>query len=705
MTALPTFCGKDCGGNACPLLAHVEDGRVVKVTDNPAAGPYLKGCRRGFDLPREASAPQRITKPLIRDGERGSGRFREAGWDEALQLAADGLADVRARFGAGAVLNLASAGSTSALHGTGGLLGRFLALFGGSTNLTGSYSCGAADFALPYMLGEDYRSSGFDPATMQHSRMIVLWGANVLEARLGTEIDQRLLEARRRGTPIVVIDPRRSATARRTGAWWIPLKPGTDAALMLAVMHVLVSEGFVDRGFVDSHCVGFDALEKYVLGEDGGTPCTPAWAQAICGTPADEILRFARSYAAAKPAMLLPGFSIQRVQGGEEPFRLAVALQVATANSGVRGGSTGSLNARLPSPRVGRLPVPALPILHSVPVLRWPDAVLEGRAGGYPSDIRAIYSVGGNLLNQGGNIRRGRAAFLKADLAVCHEMFLTPTARHSDVILPVAHALEKTDIGIPWVGNFLAYRRQAAPPPGLCRTDYDILCDLAERLGFGRAFSEGRSASAWLQRLLDESEVPDHEEFRRTGLYLAPDQERVGLAEFAADPARRPLRTPSGKVEIASARYREETGFPEIPQWREPSRDPRFPLLLLTPKSPHRTHSQGSGVAAISRRAAHALEMHPRDAEARGLADGERVRAFNERGEVHVQLRLTTDLSPGVTCLPEGQWVELDSEGRDLAGSANMLTDTEGTLPSVSCVMHGIGIEVERSRLQAGGNR
>jgi anaerobic dimethyl sulfoxide reductase subunit A len=537
---------------------------------------------------------------------------------------------------------------------------------------------------------------------MQHSRMIVLWGANVLEARLGTEIDQRLLEARRRGARIVVIDPRRSATARRTDAWWIPVRPGTDAALMLAVLHVLVSDGLVDRRFVDSHSIGFDALEKYVLGGSGAAPRTPAWAEAVCGTPAAEILRFARSYASARPAMLLPGFSIQRVQGGEEPYRLAVALQLATANFGVRGGSTGSLNARLPSPRVGRLPVPALPDLPSVPVVRWPDAVLEGKAGGYPSDIHAIYSVGGNLLNQGGDIRRGRAAFLKADLAVCHDMFLTPTARHSDVILPVAHALEKEDIGIPWVGNFLAYRRQAAPLPGLCRTDFDILCDLAERLGFGRAFSEGRSASAWLQRFLDESEVPDHEEFRRTGLYLAPDQERVGLSDFAADPEHRPLRTPSGKVEIASARYREQTGFPEIPQWREPSRDPRFPLLLLTPKSPHRTHSQGSGVAEISRRAAHAFEMHPRDAEARGLVDGERVRVFNDRGEAHVLLRLSTDLSPGVACLPEGQWVELDSHGRDLAGSANMLTGTEGTLPSVSCVMHGIGIDVERSSLRAG---
>jgi anaerobic dimethyl sulfoxide reductase subunit A len=705
MTTLPTFCGKDCGGNACPLLAHVEDGRVVKVTDNPAAGPYLKGCRRGFDLPREASALQRITRPLVRDGERGSGRFREAGWEEVLRITADKLADIRSRFGSGAVLNMGSAGCTSALHGTYALMGRFLSLFGSTAVFTGGYSIGAARFVLPYVLGDDWQVSGFDPATMQHSEMIILWGANVLEARLGTEIDQRLAEARRRGARIVVIDPCRSATARRMSAWWIPVRPGTDAALMLAVLHVLLTEGLVDRPFAAAHSVGFEALEKYVLGLGGEQPRGPLWAEGICGTPAGEIVRFARAYASARPAMLLPGYSIQRVEGGEEPFRLAIALQVATGNFGTRGGSTGSLNNSLPSPRVGTLQVPVTRGCASLPMVRWPDAVLEGRQGGYPEDIRSIYCAGGNFLNQGGDIRKNVAAFRKVDFAVCHELFLTPTARYCDIVLPAAHALEKEDIGIPWLGNFLTYKRQAVPPPGLCRCDYDILCDLAERLGFGRAFSEGRSASAWLQRFLDESEVPDHEEFRRTGLYLAPDQERVGLAEFAADPARRPLRTPSGKVEIASARYREETGYPEIPQWREPPRDPRFPLLLLTPKSPHRTHSQGSGVADISRRAAHAFEMHPRDAEARGLVDGERVRVFNERGEAHVVLRLSPDLSPGVACLPEGQWVELDSEGRDLAGSANMLTGTEGTLPSVSCVMHGIAVEVERSRLRPGASR
>jgi anaerobic selenocysteine-containing dehydrogenase len=244
------------------------------------------------------------------------------------------------------------------------------------------------------------------------------------------------------------------------------------------------------------------------------------------------------------------------------------------------------------------------------------------------------------------------------------------------------------------LGNFLTYKTQAVTPRGEARCDYDILCDLAERLGFGPAFSEGRSAAMWVQHFLDQSEVPDHAEFRRSGLYLAADQERVGLADFAAEPERYPLSTPSGKVEIASERYRRETGFPAIPTWQTPPQDPDYPLRLITPKSPHRTHSQGSNLPAIQRRAAHALEMHPADAAARGIHDGARVRVFDAQGTARLYARLCADLTPGVVCLPEGVWVELDDQRQDVAGAANMFTATQGTAPGVACIMHGVGVEV-----------
>ena len=207
--------------------------------------------------------------------------------------------------------------------------------------------------------------------------------------------------------------------------------------------------------------------------------------------------------------MLIPGYSIQRTFAGEDPIRLAIALQIATGNFGRLGGSTGSLNNLLPSPRVGRMPVPHIDNLPSLPVVRWPEAVLEGRAGGYPSDLHAIYCVGSNYINQGGNLQRSIAAFEKVDFAVCHDVFLTPTARYCDVVFPAATAFEKEDIGIPWAGNYLLYRPQILPPAGQARCDYEILRDLAGRLGFEAAYSEGRSVAEWVQHFLDRSEIPD----------------------------------------------------------------------------------------------------------------------------------------------------------------------------------------------------
>lgn len=169
------------------------------------------------------------------------------------------------------------------------------------------------------------------------------------------------------------------------------------------------------------------------------------------------------------------------------------------------------------------------------------------------------------------------------------------------------------------------------------------------------------------------------------------------MAAFAADPDAHPLSTPSGKVEIASETYQRETGFAAIPTWQQPPRDRLYPLQLITPKSPLRTHSQGSNIPALRRQAPHALTMHPADAAPRAIADGDMVRLFNAQGETRVPVHLSGHLMPGVVSLPEGIWVELDADGIDIGGAANTLTATDGTRPGTACIMHGIGVEVSRT--------
>ena len=219
-------------------------------------------------------------------------------------------------------------------------------------------------------------------------------------------------------------------------------------------------------------------------------------------------------------------------------------------------------------------------------------------------------------------MRKNMAAFDALDFAVCHELFLTPTARRCDVVLPAASPLEKEDIGIPWLGNYLLYKPAALPPVGSARSDYDIFCELSGLMGAGGEFSGGRSAAQWIDAFLAASDVPDHEEFKRTGIWLAADQERVGLEDFASDPSGHPLDTPSGKVEIESERYARVTGFPALPGWRDREADPRYPLSLVTPKRADRTHSQLGDRSSPLGPADHALQMNPADAARRGIGCG-----------------------------------------------------------------------------------
>lgn len=686
MALTPVFCGRDCGGDACPLLAEVEGGRVLRVTHNPAAGPYVRGCAKGCDLAHFHDSPERLRMPLLRTGPRGSGEFAPIPWDEALDRVHRGLGECRKKHGDQSILCLSSAGSTGALHNTERLTKRYLNATGGCTVLDGSYSSAAASYALKRAFGTDYGRSGFDAATLEKSSFIVLWGANMLEARLGAEFPARLVEARRRGVSIVSIDPRRTRTLAALGAEWLPIFPGSDVALMYALIFSLWDEGRIDRRYIEERAVGFNDILDFVTGVTDGTPKTPDWAAPLCGVGANTIIELARRWASAKPAMLIPGYSIQRTEAGEEAARLCVALQLATGNFGRMGGSTGSLNNRLPSPRVGSLGEGDGSRNAHVPIVRWPDAILEGRPA-YPSTIHAIYSAGGNLLNQGADIAKSVRAFESLDFAVCHELFLTPTARWCDIVLPTASPLQKEDIGVPWAGNYLLYKPQILPRGSGERSDYEIFAALAERAGVEVVFTAGRSEAQWIEECLRSSEIEDVEAFKRSGVYFGAERERTGLSDFAADPLGHPLGTASGKVELENLRWTD---------WREAPKGKAF--LLITPKRENRVHSQGGDYPASIGQ--NRLEMNSADAVALGIAEGDTVVVESPTGLAKVAVIVSRAITRGVVSLPEGSWfagIRSPGDGTPLDGSANVLTTTRGTRESQSCVMHGVSVVVRKA--------
>jgi anaerobic dimethyl sulfoxide reductase subunit A len=459
-----------------------------------------------------------------------------------------------------------------------------------------------------------------------------------------------------------------------------------------------LAEDLVDRPFVEAHSAGFEALEAHVMGHDDGTAKTPAWAEELCGTPAALIRQLALDYGRTHPTALIPGLSIQRTVGGEEAIRLAIALQVATGNLGRAGGSSGALTwGRLPQPRMGRMPVPPNPARASVPVVRWPDAVLGGRSSGFPADIQAIYNAGSNYAVQGSDLHKSLRAFAQVEFSVCHDYALTPTAQQCDVVLPATTFLEREDIVFPAGGNYLLYSHRAVPPQGQARDDYWIFCELAERVGFGSAFSEGRGEREWLECFLANSEVPDADAFRQTGIYWGRDQARVGLHDFALDPGSHPLSTPSGKVEISSAAYA-STGFSAVPTCRMPAPDERHPLWLVTPHARFRTHSQYETIPWFKNKEPQVLWMHPADAALRGIASGDAVLVRSAQGRMRIAAHVTQDILPGVVSLLQGTWPVFDLDSTETAGSANVLTSTEPTLPSHGPRTHSVQVEVERAR-------
>jgi len=688
---IPVSCNKDCAAG-CPLLAHIANGKITKITNNPLGTPYMKGCSKGFQAMKAVNDPDRLLTPLIRTGSRGSGKFSKISWDEALDRIADGLDTIKKKYGSDSLLFLGGSGSCrGALHNTYSLTERFLNLHGNNVKKSGNYSSAASDFVTPYVYGT--MEVGIDAGTLQNSEMIILWGANIMDTRFGCEYPTRIREAAKKGTPIIVIDPRKSNTAKLPGAQWIQIRPGTDTALMAAVLYELIINDQVDDRFLKTYCTGFDPIKRYILGSDDNQPKTPKWAESICGTEAVTIKKLAAMYGQIKPVALIPGLSIQRNIGGEEAMRMAMVLQAATGNAGKMGGSSGGcIWDGLPVPVCGEMDILETSGDPLIPEYNWADAVLDAKKGEYPVNIKAIYNVGGNYLSQGSDIHKNIHAFKEVEFSVCHEQFMTPTAKYCDIILPVSSFLEREDILFTGM-NYLFYSGKVTEPPGDTRDDYDIFCELSERLGFKNEFSEGKTSSDWIEQFISESEITDPDHFRNTGIYSGKDHMRIALTGFFEDPINNPLDTPSGKIELASESY-SETGFPAIPAYRGMENKAHYPLRLVTPHSIHRINSSYSNVGWFKEREHHMLWMNPTDAENRNIQHKQMVLVTSEQGKIQITVHVTEDIIEGVVCLPEGIWPDLDDKGVDHAGSANMLTSTEPTKPCMGSRTHSIHVEV-----------
>jgi biotin/methionine sulfoxide reductase len=693
----------------------------------------------------------RIRRPAVRKGwlegrartRRGREAFVEVPWAQALDLVAEELRRVIGAHGNRSVFG-GSYGWSSAgrFHHAQSQVHRFLNSLGGYVRHADSYSLGAARVLLPHIVGpmDDLmaRHTAWEVMERHTQLFVALGGVPAKNAQIsqGGAMEHRIPGGLRRmakaGCRFVNISPTRDDLDTGAAFEWIPIRPNTDTALLLALCHVLQAEGLHDAGFLATHCVGFDRVLPYLTGESDGQPKTPEWAEGITGVPAARIIALAREMAASR-TMLNVAWALQRAHHGEQPFWALVTLAAMLGQVGLPGGGfglgygatnlMGSPHARFSGPT---LPQGHNPVRDFIPVARIADMLLHpgapftynGATHAYP-DIRLVYWAGGNPFHHHQDLNRLTQAWEKPETVVVHEQFWTPAARMADIVLPATTTLEREDIGYANRESHIVHMPAVRRPAGEARDDYAIFADLAARLGATERFTEGRDAAGWLRHIYEESRgraakagvaLPDWDGFRQAGLVeiagaAAPP---VFLSEFRADPVANPLPTPSGRIEIFSETV---AGFgiadcPGHAVWRPPAEwlgaaaAARHPLHLLSDQPTTRLHSQldpspHSLADKVAGRAP--ICMNSADADARGLADGQVVRVFNDRGACLAGLRVTDAVMPGVARLSTGAWFDPAPDGRlERHGNPNVLTlDIGASGLSQGCIAQTCLVEVE----------
>ena len=662
-----THCAKmDHGG--CALQVGVKDNRIVKIKGDPDG--YLN---RGYICPKALAAPDKLTHPdrlrypLKRKGNRGDGQWERISWDAAIALIADNLNRIKAQFGAKGVAFCQ--GMPKGLEHF--VLIRLANLFGSPNvvvvqdvchaprEVTGMHTCGfypVADFHHP-------------------TEMAVLWGSNVTATNEEGGICRLLLDQVRAGTRLMVVDPRRTELAQRA-EHWLQIRPGSDAALALAFLHVIIAEKLFDGEFVDSWTHGFDALAGHVAAYP------PEKMAPVTGVPAARIIDAARAYATARPAALAWGNAIEHTANTFDATRALACLMAVCGNLDVAGGNIQPVEPKLlpmgPFVRADRLPEKwkdmvnahfrTIPRFMTVPPAYFRRAVLADE----PYPIRAAYVQCANPLPGYADSRQAYDALMKLDFLAVADIFMTPTAALADVVLPAATHFECNDVGHYGLGHGIVLARpKVVDPPGECRPDMAILNDLGKAVSPPEYWFD--NGQGFIDTLLAPSGLT-WTQFVEKGYLAGSYQGR----KYAA----KGFKTPTGKVELALSRA-DKFGLDPLPRFNgmPEAPDDDYPLLLTCAKDPYYLHSAYRWIEKLRKSRPRPVALiHPETAAAQGIADGETVVIETRSGRIMQTAKITDSVRADTVHAAYGWWFAGDRKGGHIdwqSANYNMLTSTE----------------------------
>lgn len=751
-------CTVNCGSR-CPLRMHVVDGEIRYVeTDNTGDDNYdglhqVRACLRGRSMRRRVYNPDRLKYPMKRVGRRGEGKFVRISWEEAFDTLAREMQRIIQTYGNEAIyLNYGTGtlGGTMTRSWPPGktLIARLMNCCGGYLNHYGDYSTAQIAAGLNYTYGG--WAEGNSPSDIENSQLVVLFGNNPGETRMsGGGVTYYLEQAREKSNArMIIIDPRYTDTGAGREDEWIPIRPGTDAALVSGLAWVMITENLVDQAFLDKYCVGYDEntlpagapanghYKAYILGQgDDGIAKTPQWAAAITGIPAARIVKLAREIAGAKPAFISQGWGPQRHSNGELVSRAIAMLPLLTGNVGIHGGNSGAREGAYAMP-FERMPTLENPVQASISMFMWTDAIVrgpemtalrDGVRGKAKLDvpIKMIWNYASNcLINQHSQINRTHEILQDdklCELIVVIDNHMTSSAKYADLLLPDCTASEQMDFALDAsCGNmdYVIFADRAITPRFECKTIYEMTSEIAKRMGVEQQFTEGRTQEEWLRHLYEQSrkalpELPDFDTFRQQGIFKKrdPDGHSVAYKAFRDDPQANPLSTPSGKIEIYSSQLAQiarswtlEKGdvihplpvySPGFEHYDDPLRE-KYPLQLTGFHYKARTHSTYGNVDVLKAACRQEMWMNPIDATPRGIVSGDTVRIFNDRGEVRIEVKVTPRIIPGVVALGEGAWYDPDAQGIDHAGCINVLTTQRPSPLAKGNPSHSNLVEIEK---------
>ncbi len=680
MKVFTTACPRNCY-STCSFKVLVDKGKIVNFEPHPENLATPEGiCLKGLSYKERVYSEKRILNPLQSDGRGG---YQRISWDKALNLITEKLNIFREKYGSKSVFFYESSGMSGLLNEISSLFWRN---YGGVTTSYGNLCWPAGLEAVRLTLGENKHNVPWD---LENARLIIMWGKNVVETNIQESIP--LDKALGKGAKLVVIDPRRTATADKASLLIQP-RPGTDAALALGIARVLVETERIDSSFISKYVYGYeqfkDSLQQY----------TDVFVEEITGVPVKFIHKLADLIGEMKPMTIIPGYGMQRYTNGGQTVRCILSLQIITGNIGKTGACFHYAN--LQSYIFDKLPEPLSyypEIAHDGVSRRSISKAKLGKdmLSQKDPELKMIWVERGNPVTQNPDTNQIVKAFRKLEFIVVVDQFMTDTAKEADIILPAKTMFEQSDIIGSYWNPYVQLKQKVIDPPGEVKPETEIFRLLSEKLGFRKEVIDvipentDEAIDKWLAKKLQPFSGLSLEKLRK-GPVMAPGIQEIAFSDYV-------FKTPSGKIELLSLQAYEKWGVDELPTFqltdenmvKGPYKD-KAAFYFLTPNTKNRIHSQFGNLDVIKQFDPEPLlEINPEDAIAAGIKNREEAKIYNDRGALVLKFSYNYGMRKGCLSLANGWWL---SEG----GGGNILSAPRETDMGHGTAFHDNLVFVEK---------